>query len=103
MYFIELEVKESDVGFVSRRRCDMQAPTQIISLSSLVSAFIGFLLGLASAWLLKKKELWDEKQRLVNLFLAEIGRTSLEIDSKKNIPTGVVLARAKGELFGIGT
>lgn len=76
-------------------------PTQIISLSSLVSAFLGFLLGLASAWLLKKKDLWDEKQRLVNLFLAEIGRTSLEIDSKKNVPTGVVLARAKGELFGI--
>jgi hypothetical protein len=104
MDFIELEGKESD-RICSRPRCDMQgttAPTQIISLSSLVSAFIGLLLGLASAWLLKKKELWDEKQRLINLFLAEIGRTSLEIDSKKNVPTGVVLARAKGELFGIG-
>jgi hypothetical protein len=76
-------------------------PTQIISLPSLVSAFIGFLLGLVSAWLLKKKEIWDEKQRLIDLFLAEIGRTSLEIDSKRHVPTGAVLARAKGQLFGI--
>lgn len=77
-------------------------PTQIISLSSLTSAFIGFLLGLASAWLLRKKDLRDEKQRLINLFIAEIGRTNLEIDRKKNVPTGKLLARAKGELFGIG-
>jgi hypothetical protein len=77
-------------------------PTQIISLSSLTIAFIGFLLGLASAWLLKKKDLRDEKQRLINLFIAEIGRTNLEIGRKRNVPTGKLLARAKGELFGIG-
>jgi hypothetical protein len=77
-------------------------PTPIISLSSLLASFIGFLLGLASAWLLKKKDLWDEKQRLINLFIAEIGRTNLEIDRKKHVPTGKLLARAKGELFGIG-
>lgn len=75
--------------------------TQIISASSLISSLIGFFLGLGSAWIVERIKNWDEKQRLINLFIAEINRTHLEITGRKDVPTGLVLARAKGELFGI--
>jgi hypothetical protein len=76
--------------------------SQATVLSSFLGSFFGFLLGLISAWLLERLKRWREKQCFINLFLAEIGRTNLEIDEKKHVPTGQVLARAKSELFGIG-
>jgi hypothetical protein len=76
-------------------------PTQIISLSSLISSLIGFLLGLISGLLSELLKRRQEKQRLINLFRAELMRTHMEIGSKQQVPVGEVFSRGKYELFGI--
>jgi len=58
----------------------------IISTSNLVSSLIGAALALAGFWIRESMKRWDEKQRLINLFIAEIERTHLEIDRWKNVP-----------------
>jgi hypothetical protein len=62
---------------------------------------IGFLLGLISGLLSETLKRRQEKQRLINLFRAELMRTHMEIDSKQQVPVGEVFSRGKYELFGI--
>jgi hypothetical protein len=76
--------------------------TGLISLPNLVSSLIGALLAIVVGLIIEAVKHWQEKQRLINLFIADIKRTNLEIDGLRNVPTGEVLARAKGELLGIG-
>jgi hypothetical protein len=65
-------------------------PTQIISLSSLVSSLIGFLFGLISGLLNETLKRRQEKQHLINLFRAELMRTHMEIDSKQQVPVFII-------------
>jgi hypothetical protein len=60
--------------------------TEILSTSSVVSSLIGFLLGLISGQLTEALKRRREKQRLINLFRAELMRTHMEIDSKQQVP-----------------
>lgn len=69
--------------------------------STLIGSFIGFLFGLVSAWLIETLKRRAEKQRLINLFRAELMRTHLEIHSKQEAPVGEVFSRGRYELLGI--
>jgi hypothetical protein len=75
------------------------AKPELFSLSAFISSFVGFLFGLASAFVIEAVKRRREKQRLISLFLEEIRRTYLEIDRKKS--AGPSMARPKTELFGV--
>jgi len=75
---------------------------EILSLSSVVSSLIGFVLGLTSGQIAEVLKRRQEKQRLINLFRAELMRTHMEIDSKQQVPVGEVFSRGKYFLFGVG-
>ena len=77
-------------------------PTEVLSISSIVSSLIGFLLGLISGQLTEALKRRREKQRSINLFRAELMRTHMEIDSKQQVPVGEVFSRGKYFLFGVG-
>lgn len=74
---------------------------EVLAASTVVSSVIGFTLGLVSAWIVEFIKRRQEKQRLINLFLAEIGRTHLEIDSRREAPVGKIWGRGRFALLGI--
>jgi len=77
----------------------LQSP--VFSVSSLAGTFAGFLLGLVSASVIEAIKRQQEKQRLINVFLAELMRTHLEIDSRKQAPVGQLFSRLRTTLLSI--
>jgi hypothetical protein len=88
-----------DIVFWNHFLLMQAAKPEVFSLTAFISAFVGFLFGLASAFIIEAAKRRREKQRLISLFLEEIRRTYLEIDRKKS--AGPSLTRSKSELFGV--
>jgi hypothetical protein len=71
------------------------------TLAAFVGTAVGFVFGLFSSVLLDWLKRRQERQRLINLFLAELRRVHLELDNKKSAPVGVSVTRLKCELFEV--
>jgi hypothetical protein len=80
---------------------DLLAVLQTFLRSNLAGTVLGFFLGLLSAPLIDWIRRQQEKQHLINLFLAELKRTHLEIDSRKQAPVGKPWARIRDGILSV--
>jgi hypothetical protein len=88
---------QAEIDALRRALNNKQGSFQHPVSEAVLSAFYSLI----SAWVVERIKRGDEKQRLINLFIAEIGRTNLEIDRKKNVPTRKLSARAKASSLAL--